>query len=56
MALIINKYIFISLLLIQFSFSKKDINSFSNHDIIKQTNVELNFKVDFKNKVFPKLR
>ena len=43
--LILNLY----LLLISFSFTK-DYHTFSNYEILKQTNLELNFNVDFKNK------
>ena len=37
-------------ILLGFCFNK-DISSFSNYEIIKQTNLELSFNVDFKNKV-----
>ena len=50
MALFINKFLFISLLLVKFSLSK-DISTFSNYEVIKQTNVEISFNVDFKNKI-----
>ena len=46
----INILLIIYLTLINISFSK-DINTFSNYEIIKQTNVEINFFVDFKNKI-----
>ena len=46
----INILLIIYLTLINISFSK-DINTFSNYEIIKQTNVEVNFFVDFKNKI-----
>ena len=32
-------------------FLNKDVSTFSNYEIIKQTNLELNFFVDFKNKI-----
>ena len=38
------------LYLINFSFSK-DVNTFSNYDIIQQTRIEANFDIDFDNKV-----
>ena len=41
--------LFCFFLLIQFSISK-DISTFSNYEIIQQTNVELRFIVNFKNK------
>ena len=37
-------------LLISFSFSK-DYHTFSNYEIVKQTNLEMSFNVDFKNKI-----
>ena len=40
----------INFLLSSFSFTK-DISTFSNYEIIKQTNLEINFNVDFKNKI-----
>ncbi len=39
-------YFFISIEFI----SSKDISTFSNYEIIRQTNIELNFNVIFKNK------
>lgn len=42
--------LFFILSLISFSFSK-DCNTFSNYEIIKMTNIEANFNVDFTNKV-----
>ena len=36
--------------IISFSLNK-DVSTFSNYEIIKQTNLELNFIVDFKNKI-----
>ena len=51
MSLLRKCFIFIiSLLLIKQNISK-DISTFSNYEIIKQTNLELNFNVDFKNKI-----
>ena len=38
------------LYLINFSFSK-DVNTFSNYEIIQQTKIEANFDIDFDNKV-----
>ena len=38
------------LYLINFSFSK-DVNTFSNYEIIQQTRIEANFDIDFDNKV-----
>ena len=43
-------YIFIFLLLVNISI-QKDVNTFSNYEIIKQTNVEANFNIDFNHKV-----
>ena len=40
--------IYIALINISIS---KDISTFSNYEIIRQTNVEINFNVDFKNKI-----
>ena len=40
----------IYLALINFTINK-DTSTFSNYEIIKQTNLELNFNVDFKNKI-----
>ena len=40
----------INFLLSSFSFTK-DISTFSNYEIIKQTNLEINFNVDFENKI-----
>ena len=31
--------------------SSKDVNTFSNYEIIKQTRIEANFNIDFTNKV-----
>ena len=48
-----NKLFLISLLLLlslNSSFSR-DISTFSNYEIIQQTKVELNFNIDFNNKV-----
>ena len=42
--------IYLSLISLNLSFSR-DISSFSNYEIIQQTNVELSFNVDFNNKV-----
>ena len=50
MASHLNKIFLISLMLLYISFSK-DISTFSNYEIIRQTNVELHFSVDFKNKI-----
>ena len=49
---LLRKYfiLIISILLIKQNISK-DISTFSNYEIIKQTNLELNFNVDFKNKI-----
>ena len=45
-----NLFTIIFLILISFSINK-DVSTFSNYEIIKQTNLELNFNIDFKNKV-----
>ena len=52
MSLFMNKLflIYLSLISLNLSFSR-DISSFSNYEIIQQTNVELSFNVDFNNKV-----
>ena len=49
----LNRSILIAIIyfiLIGFSFTK-DISTFSNYEIIKQTNIELSFNIDFKNKI-----
>ena len=43
-------YAFLFILFINISF-QKDINTFSNYEIIQQTNIEANFNIDFKEKV-----
>ena len=51
--MVLNKrklFTIIFLILISFSINK-DVSTFSNYEIIKQTNLELNFNIDFKNKV-----
>ena len=40
----------ITFILIYFS-NSKDLSTFSNYEIIRQTNIELSFKIDFKNKI-----
>ena len=52
MVLFRNKYffVFIFIYLLNIS-SEKDTNTFSNYEIIKQTNVEANFNIDFNQKV-----
>ena len=46
------KFSFILILFILFYFStQKDISTFSNYEIIQQTNIEANFNIDFKQKV-----
>ena len=50
MALNIKISFLIYLSLISFSLNK-DASTFSNYEIIKQTNLELSFNVDFKNKI-----
>ena len=43
---------FILILVISLSFSyEKDINTFSNYEVIKQTRIEANFNIDFTQKV-----
>ena len=45
-------YLFLAIYFAFTSFSfTKDISTFSNYEIIKQTNLEINFNVDFKNKI-----
>jgi len=46
----LNLKVFFLLSLISFSLSK-DVNTFSNYEIIKMTKIEANFNVDFTNKV-----
>ena len=46
-----SKQIILILLLIFEISTKKDVNTFSNYDIIKQTKLELNFNIDFSLKV-----
>ena len=47
-----SNFSFILILLISFSFSyEKDINTFSNYKIIKQTRIEANFDIDFNRKI-----
>ena len=43
-------YAFLFILFISIS-NQKDINTFSNYEIIQQTNIEANFNIDFKEKV-----
>ena len=43
-------YAFLFILFINIS-CQKDINTFSNYEIIQQTNIEANFNIDFKEKV-----
>ena len=44
--------LFLTLYFLLTSFSSpKDISTFSNYEIIKQTNLEINFNVDFENKI-----
>ena len=52
MVLLSNKYffVFIFIYLLNIS-SEKDTNTFSNYEIIKQTNIEANFNIDFNQKV-----
>ena len=45
-----NIYIFLLLIILDFFFSK-DINTFSNYEQIIQTNLELNFNIDFEEKI-----
>ena len=45
-----NIYIFLLFILFEITFSK-DINTFSNYEQIIQTNLELNFNIDFQEKV-----
>jgi len=52
MFLFIKKFTFIFIIIISFSISyQKDINTFSNYEIIQQTNIEANFNIDFSQKV-----
>ena len=46
------KFSFIVIFFILFYLSnQKDINTFSNYEIIQQTNIEANFNIDFKQKI-----
>ena len=47
----IKKIIFLLLLFILEIYNKKDISTFSNYEIIKQTKLEINFNIDFSQKV-----
>ena len=48
----LNKLISLIIYLALISFIiNKDASTFSNYEIIKQTNLELNFNIDFKNKI-----
>ena len=52
MSLLNKKIIFTFLFILSLSFSScKDTNTFSNYEIIKQTNIEANFNIDFSQKV-----
>ena len=52
MSLLNKQIIFAFLFILYLSFSDgKDTNTFSNYEIIKQTNIEANFNIDFNQKV-----
>lgn len=47
-----HKILILHIILISFCFShSKDVNTFSNYEQIRQTNLEINFDIDFKEKI-----
>ena len=51
MVLLNKKILFVFILILSLNFSfQKDINTFSNYEIIKQTKIEANFNIDFTQK------